>query len=146
MNQPLFQFRLIPPLTNTVGTLDDILVLLLNTIQILLVFVGIVAVIFIIIGGYRYIASFGNPEGQLLAKQTLLYAIVGVVIALGAFIIVRTVWTGIVSDQLRQIQTGPPDVQSTSPFPPQSDQTPTSPFPPNSQSSPSPFPPNTNNQ
>ncbi len=49
----------------------------------------IVAVIMIIISGYKYMASAGYEEAQLAAKKTLIAAIVGFIIALLAIVIVN---------------------------------------------------------
>jgi hypothetical protein len=62
-----------------------------NVINLLSLVVGIVAVIMIIIGGFRYITSGGDSNGISSAKNTILYAIVGLVIAVLAQIIVRFV-------------------------------------------------------
>lgn len=51
--------------------------------------VGIVAVVMIIVGGLRYITSGGNDASVTSAKNTLLYAIIGLVIVALAQIIVR---------------------------------------------------------
>jgi hypothetical protein len=64
-------------------------------INIFSVVVGAVAVIMIIIGGFRYIISGGDSSGVSGAKNTILYAIVGLVIVLFAQIIVRFVLTNV---------------------------------------------------
>jgi hypothetical protein len=51
--------------------------------------VGIVAVIMIIVGGLRYITSGGNDTSVTSAKNTILYAIIGLIIVALAQIIVR---------------------------------------------------------
>lgn len=51
--------------------------------------VGIVAVIMIIVGGLRYVTSGGNDSSVTAAKNTILYAIIGLVIVALAQIIVR---------------------------------------------------------
>jgi hypothetical protein len=51
--------------------------------------VGIVAVIMIIIGGFRYITSGGNDTSVTSAKNTILYAIIGLVVVALAQLIVR---------------------------------------------------------
>lgn len=48
---------------------------------------GLIAVIFIIIGGVGYITSSGNPEKMDKAKHTLVYALIGLVIVIAAFVI-----------------------------------------------------------
>ena len=57
---------------------------ILNTVYFI---VGILAVIFIIIGGINYTVSQGDPGRVAKAKNTVLYAIVGLVVALLAFAI-----------------------------------------------------------
>lgn len=50
--------------------------------------VGILAVIFLIIGGIRYAISGGDAKNIKEAKETILYAIIGLVLALLAFTLV----------------------------------------------------------
>ena len=59
-----------------------------NTI---LYIVGIVAVIMLIIGGIKYVISGGDSKKVTDAKNTVLYAIIGLVIAFLAFAIVNFV-------------------------------------------------------
>ena len=59
-----------------------------NTI---LYIVGIVAVIMLIIGGIRYVVSGGDAKKVTDAKNTVLYAIIGLVICFLAFAIVNFV-------------------------------------------------------
>jgi hypothetical protein len=58
-------------------------------VNLLSALVGIVAVIMIIIGGFRYITSGGNDTSVTAAKNTILYAIIGLVVVALAQIIVR---------------------------------------------------------
>jgi hypothetical protein len=60
-------------------------------INILSLIVGIVAVIMIIIGGLRYITSGGSDTGVTSAKNTILYAIIGLIIVALAQLLVRYV-------------------------------------------------------
>ncbi len=53
--------------------------------------VGIVAVIMLIIGGIRYVISGGDSKKVTDAKNTVLYAIIGLVIAFLAYAIVNFV-------------------------------------------------------
>lgn len=59
-----------------------------NTI---LYIVGVVAVIMLIIGGIKYIISGGDAKKVTDAKNTILYAIIGLVIAFLAYAIVNFV-------------------------------------------------------
>jgi hypothetical protein len=47
------------------------------------------SLIFIIVGGLRYVLSDGNDQKVKQAKETIIYAIVGLVVSLSAFAIVR---------------------------------------------------------
>src|SRR6266403_1431041 len=58
-------------------------------VNLLSAIVGIVAVIMIIVGGFRYITSGGNDTSVTSAKNTILYAIIGLVVVALAQIIVR---------------------------------------------------------
>lgn len=60
--------------------------------------VGVAAVIMIIIGGLRYVLSGGDSNGVSGAKNTILYAIVGLVIVLFAQVIVAFVLTNVTKD------------------------------------------------
>jgi len=62
-----------------------------SVINIFSVFVGIIAVIMIIVGGYRYITSGGDSTKVTSAKNTLLYAIIGLVIVALAQVIAQFV-------------------------------------------------------
>ena len=52
---------------------------------------GIIAVIVIVFGGIQYITSNGNPSGVQKAKQTIMYAAIGLAITLMAVAIVNFV-------------------------------------------------------
>jgi cytochrome bd-type quinol oxidase subunit 2 len=57
-------------------------------INIFSIVVGIVAVIMIVLGGLKYITSAGDSNNVTSAKNTILYAVVGlVVVALAQFIV-----------------------------------------------------------
>ncbi|OGL30673.1 hypothetical protein A3F37_03555 [Candidatus Saccharibacteria bacterium RIFCSPHIGHO2_12_FULL_41_12] len=62
--------------------------LVTDIVNIFSVIVGVVAVIMIIYGGFRYIISGGDSSNVTNAKNTILYALVGlVVVALAQFIV-----------------------------------------------------------
>lgn len=55
--------------------------------------VGAVAVLMIIIGALRYVLSGGDPSGTKSAKDTILYAVIGLAVAVAAYAIVNFVLT-----------------------------------------------------
>lgn len=64
-----------------------------NVTNILLFIIGAVSVIMIIIGGLRYVLSGGDSSSVNSAKNTILYAVVGLVVAFAAYAIVNFVIT-----------------------------------------------------
>lgn len=79
---------LIDPEGAKIATLDCIGPLLQNIIGALLNLAGVVALFFIILSGYKYMTSGGDPKQLEGARHTLTYAIIGlVVVLLSAFII-----------------------------------------------------------
>ena len=59
--------------------------------NVLIYITGAVSVIMVIVGGLRYVLSSGNSKAVEDAKNTILYAIVGVIVAAAAFAIVNFV-------------------------------------------------------
>lgn len=72
---------------------DNLLVRVMKIIDVVSGIVGIIAVVVIIIGGIFYATSTGEAAKLTRAKNTILYGIVGLVIAMLAFAIVRFVLT-----------------------------------------------------
>ena len=70
---------------------SDLNGIITTAINVFSIIVGVVAVIMIIVGGFRYIASGGKAESVSGAKNTILYAIIGLIIVALAQIIVRFV-------------------------------------------------------
>jgi len=65
--------------------------------NILLFLIGAIAVIMLIIGGIRYVISGGDQAQVTSAKNTILYAVVGIVVAFLAFAAIQ-----FVTSQLKQ--------------------------------------------
>src|SRR3989344_4532418 len=65
--------------------------ILTDIINIFSIIVGIVAVVMIIFGGFKYITSAGNQESIKSAKNTIIYALIGLIIVALAQVIVRFV-------------------------------------------------------
>jgi hypothetical protein len=65
--------------------------ILFRVLDILLMFAGLVAVIFVIVGGYRYVTAGGNEEAVESAKHTILNAIIGVAVIILSYAILRVV-------------------------------------------------------
>jgi type IV secretory pathway VirB2 component (pilin) len=75
-----------PPTFSGIDTVLDKVVALIFPVA------GIVCVVFIIIGGYTWIASSGDPAKVQQAQGTLTWAIIGLVFVLVAALVVNTIF------------------------------------------------------
>jgi hypothetical protein len=70
-------------LTGIAGAIANVLIFL----------TGATAVIMVIIGGLKYVLSAGNPAQVANAKNTILYSVIGLVVAISSYAIVNFVLT-----------------------------------------------------
>jgi hypothetical protein len=77
--------------TVSTGSEEGVNDLITDIINVFSVIVGIIAVIMIIWGGLKYITSGGDSGNVTAAKNTILYAIIGLIIVALAQFIVRFV-------------------------------------------------------
>ncbi|MDB5165235.1 MAG: hypothetical protein JWM00_125 [Candidatus Saccharibacteria bacterium] len=70
---------------------DDVGGLIQTVVNILLYILAAIAVIMIIVGGIRYTTSNGEAAGIKSAKDTIVYAVIGLVVAMLAWAIVNFV-------------------------------------------------------
>lgn len=66
-----------------------------NIANTLVYIVGAAAVLMIIIGGLRYVLANGDAKAAAEAKQTIMYSVIGVVVAIMSFAIVKFVATSL---------------------------------------------------
>jgi len=81
----------------SVGTtrIQDIVTFIINIFSVI---VGIVAVVMIIYGGFKYITSGGDSGNITSAKNTIIYAIIGLVIVALAQFLVKFVLDKVIQD------------------------------------------------
>jgi len=83
-----------------VATLKCIPIVIKNVITWALIFAGVVAVIFVIYAGFKFVTSKGDPEQVNNAKKTLTYAIIGLLFILLSFAILNLIATVTGVDQI----------------------------------------------
>ncbi|MGH7158302.1 MAG: pilin [Candidatus Saccharimonadales bacterium] len=71
----------------------DLGLVALAALEIALRLAGLVAIAFVIYGGFQFITSQGEPEASKQARQTIINAIIGLVIALFATVFVAFIGT-----------------------------------------------------
>lgn len=80
-----------------VATIQGLQCLLANVLSVALTVIGLGGFVMIIWGAFKYLLSGGNSKGTESARSTITFAIVGLVVALSAFIILNLVaeFTGV---------------------------------------------------
>ena len=68
---------------------DQFVTIIQNVLNAIIGISGIVAVIYIVIGGVSYMTSTGDPNKVQKARQTILYAVIGLIVCALAFAIVN---------------------------------------------------------
>lgn len=64
---------------------------ILNVTNFILGFLGILAVVIVIYGGFLYVTAAGQEEQATKGKKSITYAIIGIILILGSFAIVNTI-------------------------------------------------------
>jgi len=73
--------------TSPVAGVSNVQNFITSVTKVVVLVTGGVAILMFAIGGFGYVASSGNPEHLQRAKHTLLYAVIGLAIAIGSAII-----------------------------------------------------------
>jgi cytochrome bd-type quinol oxidase subunit 2 len=74
------------------GLIDTII----NIVNALLVLAAVAAIIFVILGGVRYITAQGDEDAVEQAKNTIIYAIIGLIVIMLAAVIVNFVLQAVI--------------------------------------------------
>ncbi len=76
---------------------DQVSRIIANGINLFSLIIGVIAVVMIMVGGVKYITSQGDSGNVTAAKNTILYAVIGLVVVALAQVIVRFVLNQAVS-------------------------------------------------
>lgn len=86
-------FTLAFPMTVSAGPIDEaepLAVGLVNILDFLLAIIGVVAIIGLAVAGFLYFFAAGDMRQIALAKKATLAGVTGIVVALGGYILIRT--------------------------------------------------------
>ena len=72
-----------------VATFFDLEIMVKNIIQVALTLGGIAVFVMLIVGGFKYLTSGGDPKQTASASSTITMAIVGLLAAIGAWFILK---------------------------------------------------------
>lgn len=80
-----------------VATIQGFECIFANVVSIAVVLAGLAVFLMLIVGGFKYLTSGGDPKATESAQKTMTYAIVGLVVIIAAYLILRflAVFTGI---------------------------------------------------
>jgi len=83
--------------SNDVATIQGLECMIANIFTVIITLIGLAAFLMFIIGSVRWLMSGGSTDGTKKAKDTLTYAVIGIVISLSAFIVLNLVagFTGV---------------------------------------------------
>lgn len=77
--------------TDSQGSTTSLSSVFKTVVNVLLFVIGAVSVVMLIVGGIRYTLSAGNSTAVTAAKNTIMYAIIGLVVAFLAYAIINWV-------------------------------------------------------
>ncbi len=86
-------------LTNPLGT-TDLTVIIARLIQAILGITGAIALLMFIWGGFQWLISAGSPEKVKKGKETLTWAVIGLAVIVGAYMLVSAVVSALESGTL----------------------------------------------
>ncbi len=73
--------------------LSDIGTVVQNIIKLLAPAAAIAFLVMILVGGYKFVMSSGDPKNIASARSTLIYAVIGVVLVVAAWLILKLIGT-----------------------------------------------------
>ncbi len=79
------------------ATIQGLRCMIANVLSVAITGIGLAGFIMLIIGGFRYLTSGGNSKGAETAKNTITFAVIGLVVALSSFVILNLIaeFTGV---------------------------------------------------
>ena len=82
---------------NDVATIQGLECLIANVFSVIITLIGLGAFVMLIVGSFRWMLSGSNAKGAETARSTMTFAIIGLIVALSAFMILNLLaeFTGI---------------------------------------------------
>ena len=83
----VFQLVYAHPVFAATGGVSNVENFIKSIITVLSAIAGLVATLFLVVGGIGYITSSGNPDNLDRAKRTIMHSLYGLAIVIGAFVV-----------------------------------------------------------
>lgn len=74
------------------GNVND---LILSIVTYAIGIAGLVAIVFIVYGGFQYITAAGNDESASKGAKTITYAVIGLLLVFASYAIVNSIFTNV---------------------------------------------------
>ncbi|MFH0863779.1 MAG: pilin [Candidatus Gottesmanbacteria bacterium] len=83
--------------TDDVATIQGLECVFFNVVSVVTMLVGLAVFVMLVIGGFKYLTSGGDPKAQEQAKNTMTYAVLGMVLIIAAYLILKfiSLFTGV---------------------------------------------------
>lgn len=79
----------VSPTDSDVATIQGIQCLLGNIFTVIITVIGLAAFVMFVVAAFRYLMSGGNTKGTETARNTMTFAVIGIVVALSGFILLN---------------------------------------------------------
>lgn len=87
-----------------VATIQGLECLIANVFMVFLTILGLAGFVMFLVGSFRWLVSGGNTKGTETARNTMTFAVIGIVLALSAFIILSLISQFIGIDELMEFR------------------------------------------
>lgn len=79
------------------ATIKDLEVVFTRIVTVAVSLAGLALFVMLIIGGFKYLTSAGDPKAAESARNTMMYAVIGLVVIISSFIILQAIkwFTGV---------------------------------------------------
>lgn len=93
--------------TTDVATIQGAECLVANVLDAVMTLLGIAAFVMFLVGGFRYLTAGTNSKGMEAGRNSLTFAIIGIVVALASIVVIKIVtsFTGISPTRFLQFNT-----------------------------------------
>jgi heme O synthase-like polyprenyltransferase len=76
---------------NPIAKFDSITTLVNLVLPIMMIFGGLLTLVMLLLGAYRYLTSEGNPEKISKAQSVFIYAIIGLFLVVASFVLTKII-------------------------------------------------------
>lgn len=99
-----------------VVTFQGLECLVQRVLNIAITFIGLGVLVMIVIGAYQLLMSGGDPKGVAAGRQTITYAVLGLILAISSWFIINLIAYVTGANEIKEFNTTPVEQRSSVPF------------------------------